>query len=384
MSSSPRPPHPVLQQFFELSLDLLCVANTEGYFLHLNPVWTEALGWKEEELLARPFLEFIHPDDVAATLAEVEKLAQGHTTIYFENRYRTTSGAYRWLAWTCRPDPESGLLFAVARDVTERKKLDQELRAARDRAQAANRAKSQFVANMSHELRTPLNAIIGYSELLEERAREEERADLAADLLKVRDAGYHLLELVDQVLDLARVEAGKTEVDNERIQVTELLEDVLETVQPLAAANQNRLRVGGAHGGAIESDAGKLLQILVNLAANACKFTNAGTVTLSAERLIRGGQEMVRFQVADTGIGLSAEEIGRIFDPFTQADGSTTRRYGGTGLGLTISQRLAELLGGRITVRSRPGAGSTFTLELPASAAPAEAPPGAAVPAPKP
>ncbi len=367
-----------LEQFFEMSLDLLCVANTDGLFVHLNPAWSEVLGWSREELLSKPFLDFVHPDDVASTVAEVAKLAEGQATIHFENRYRTTSGGYRWLAWTCRPDPETGLLYAAARDVTGRKRLEDELRTARDRAEAANQAKSRFLANMSHELRTPLNAIIGYSELLAEDAVERGDEPQAEDLARIRQAGRHLLELINQVLDLAKVEAGKSEVTRERFALGELLSGVAETVRPLAEANGNRLELSDGAGGELESDLTKLRQILLNLLSNACKFTRDGTVSLSAERFVRDGAEWLRLRVADTGIGLEPDQLGRIFEPFSQADGSTTRRYGGTGLGLTISRRFAELLGGGISVESEPGRGATFTVELPDLAAVAAAEVGVA------
>ena len=262
--------------------------------------------------------------------------------------------------------------------------------AARAGAEQANQAKSQFLANMSHELRTPLNAIIGYAEMLAEDAEDEGADDAAQDLGKIRAAGRHLLGLINDVLDLSKVEAGKMDVYAETFSVRDMLDAVAATVQPLAQANGNALVVDAAGlPETMRTDLTKVRQILLNLLSNAAKFTDGGTVTLSgsAEDGAGGaGGGAVLFRVADTGIGMTADQLGRLFQPFAQADASTTREYGGTGLGLTISRRFAQLLGGDVAVDSVPGEGTTFSVRLAAdveAAPPAEpAPPRAARPAP--
>jgi len=232
----------------------------------------------------------------------------------------------------------------------------------------ANRAKSQFVANMSHELRTPLNAVIGYSELLEEMAQDERLPQIVPDLLRIRGAGSHLLSLVNDILDLAKIEAGKMEVRVEAVAVEPLLRDLLATVRPLAEKNANVLAVEASGAPlAVRADPFRLKQVLLNLLSNACKFTSHGRVTLEVGAEGADGSAMALFRVRDTGIGMTPQELARVFQPFTQADSSTSRRYGGTGLGLALSRSFCEAMNGQVTVESTPGAGSAFTVRLPLS-----------------
>lgn len=253
------------------------------------------------------------------------------------------------------------------------------LRLARDHAEKANQSKSMFLANMSHELRTPLNAIIGYSELLAEDAEDRGDADLIADLHKIRTAGKHLLGLINDVLDLSKIEAGKIELAPETTTVAAFMEDVEGTVRPLIARNHNRLVVSDRASGSMRVDVTKLRQILLNLLSNAAKFTRDGTVRLAAESEQRDGRDWVVFKISDTGIGMTAAQQERVFEPFVQADATTSREYGGTGLGLTLSRRFAETMGGAIELSSQPGAGSTFTVSIPAAPRP-PAPSSAAAP----
>jgi signal transduction histidine kinase/CheY-like chemotaxis protein len=256
--------------------------------------------------------------------------------------------------------------------------------------EAASQLKSQFLANMSHELRTPLNAIIGVTEMLHEDATDLDREDEIEPLERVLRAARHLLALINDILDLSKIEAGKMELHLESFSVAPLVEDVGKTIAPLAAKNSNQLVVNcPATIGSMHADQTRIRQALLNLASNASKFTERGMITIAVRRSTEAGRDWIIIAVTDTGIGLTREQMGRLFQDFVQADASTTRKYGGTGLGLAISRRFCQMMGGDIGVASEPGQGSTFTIRLPAHvgaaqpiAGPQSAPPGASAPAP--
>jgi signal transduction histidine kinase/CheY-like chemotaxis protein/HAMP domain-containing protein len=238
----------------------------------------------------------------------------------------------------------------------------------------ANRHKSEFLANMSHELRTPLNAIIGYSEMLEEEAADLDQKTFIPDLQKINGAGKHLMALINNILDLSKIEAGKMDLYLESFEIVPMVKEVVATVRPLIEKNANILELHCVDGlGAMRSDLTKVRQTLFNLLSNASKFTERGSITLRVGRESMYGGEWVSFSVSDTGIGMSAAQTNKLFQAFTQADASTTRKYGGTGLGLAISQKFCHMMGGEITVTSTPGHGSTFTVRLPAVVAESEA-----------
>ena len=263
---------------------------------------------------------------------------------------------------------------AFIMDVTERQKAEAEILEAKQAADAANQAKSAFLANMSHELRTPMNAVLGYSEMLIEEAEDIGQDDFIPDLKKINQAGNHLLSLINDVLDLSKIESGKMEAFAEVFDVGGLIDQVAGTAQPLMNKNDNKLKIErGEQLGHARQDITKLRQSLLNLLSNAAKFTHEGTITLQVERERTDGVEWLTFAVNDTGIGIAADKLDHVFEEFSQADSSTTRDYGGTGLGLAISRRFCQMLGGDLTVASQPGAGSTFSIRLPAELPGAEA-----------
>jgi signal transduction histidine kinase len=249
----------------------------------------------------------------------------------------------------------------------EVRRLYEDLTVAHEQVLAASQVKSQFLANMSHELRTPLNAIIGYSDLLQVVAARKQDPTYTADLQRIEKAGKHLLTLINDILDISKIEAGKLQLEIEVFDVSMILDEINETIQPLASKNSNTFTVSVAPDlSPVHADCTRLKQCLLNLLSNACKFTQAGEVDFSITQEQVHGQELVTFRVVDTGVGLSDDQAAHLFQPFTQADASTTRKFGGTGLGLAITKNLCEAMGGSICLQSKFGAGSTFTIRLPA------------------
>ena len=299
------------------------------------------------------------------------------------DRHRNPEGAFEqqrsrgiWLKISERRTADGGIV-GVFTDISELKdrelqlgQLVDRLADARDAAMEATVAKSRFLANMSHELRTPLNAIIGITEMVMEDAEDSGDRSLREPLERIARAGKHLLQLINDVLDLSKIEAGKLEVNYEPVDLASLVGDVIGEAETLAAKNANRLSVDCPPNiGAVHSDPTRLRQIMLNLLSNACKFTENGSVSLSVARSREDGNDWISMRVDDTGIGMTSEQLGKLFQEFSQADSSTTRKYGGTGLGLAISDRLCRLMGGSIDVKSEPGVGTTFSVRLPAEQA---------------
>jgi hypothetical protein len=311
--------------------------------------------------------EAVHADDRGRVAAELERLRLSRADSW-ESEYRLTGrdGAVRHVLHRCWRLEEAGTggprLLGALIDVSVRHRIEEALAAAKTAAESANRAKSEFLANMSHELRTPLNAVLGYAEIVLEEAEERGWTQVASDVRHIRSAAGHLLGIISDVLDLSKIEAGRLEIACEPVDLAGFLNELVTTAQPLAERNQNTLGLEIEPGlPPAFVDPMRLRQIVLNLVGNACKFTERGRVTIAAGRSLDGP---LFVKVADTGVGISPEQMTRLFHDFSQGDASTTRRYGGTGLGLAISRRLAEMMGGTVTAESRPEQGATFTVTL--------------------
>jgi PAS domain S-box-containing protein len=375
-------------RFFNLSLDMFCIVGFDGCFTRVNPAWQRVLGYTEADLLSKPYIDLVHPDDREATLAESARLAEGKEVVYFENRYWHKDGTLRWLLWSAAPYPAQQVIYAAARDVTERKAAEETMaRDARDlqiahreletqasrladlvrelehskrRAEEATEVKSAFLANMSHEIRTPLNAILGMTTLALQTRLSAEQQDY---LTTVKSSSEALLEIVNDVLDFSKIEARRLVLDRAELDLRETVGDAAKALAIRAAEKGLELAcdVHPDVPDVLLGDAGRLRQVLLNVLGNAVKFTTEGEVVLRVGvEKDEGPRVTLRFSVRDTGIGIAPEMQQQIFHAFTQADSSTTRRYGGTGLGLAIALRLVELMGGRLSVESDVGRGSTF------------------------
>jgi PAS domain S-box-containing protein len=344
----------------------------DGRVAQANRALCAFLGRTEDDLIGQPAVAAVHPDDAADAAAAIARLVAGAAqTARAEHRYLHPGGAVVWgeLSASLVRDEAGQPLHVVAhvQDVTERKRAEAELLAAKDAAEQASRLKSGFLSTMSHELRTPLTAIIGYADLLRLTQPDPEAL---ADVDQIARSADQLLVLIDDLLDLSRIEAGRVDLSEEDVDLAEVVAGVAAAVAPQAAAKGLTLVVDvPADLPPVRGDAGRLRQLLLNLAGNAVKFTERGSVTIAARATAVGaGAGAVDVSVADTGIGIAAAALPHIFDEFRQADGSTTRRYGGSGLGLAIADRLARMHGGAIAVASEPAVGSTFTLHLPRAA----------------
>jgi PAS domain S-box-containing protein len=355
------------ERFFNLIPDLACIVSTDGYFKKVNPAWETTLGYTHEEVMSTPMLEFIHPDDLERTLGEVAKQSRTYRTKHFVNRYRCKDGSYRILDWTTTFNRDDSTRFGVAKDITEQRRSEESLRQseerlqkAKDAAEGANRSKSEFLANMSHEIRTPMNGVIGLTDLaLDTDLSPEQRGYLEG----VKTSANSLLRILNDILDFSKIEAGKLEFEAIEFDLRQTVEAMLDLLGVRAAAKNLELTYDFAPDvpSRVLGDPGRLRQILVNLTGNAIKFTERGGVTIRVEQLSQTATEIeLHFSVKDTGIGIPLNKQQHVFSAFAQADSSSTRTFGGTGLGLTISSQLVEMMGGKISLESEEGVGSTF------------------------
>jgi PAS domain S-box-containing protein len=376
--------HRLFALAIERTSDVIEVTDPQARFQFVNPSYERTLGVPREEAIGKTPAQLVRSDyHTPEFWKELDAtLKRGETwTGTFVSRAR--SGRYVHLDTAITPVADRSGRFAhhvaVKRDITEKlekaealTQANRALEKARDAALAASRAKSEFLANMSHELRTPLNAIIGYSEMLMDDL-DDPKSQMHEDLKRIRTAGGHLLALIDDVLDISKIEADRVDIVSESVPIDALVATVTETVLPLAENNKNELVSEIEPGVAfVRADRTRLRQVLLNLLSNACKFTKGGRVALSAKSVERGGSRWIEFAVTDTGIGITKEQQARLFQPFVQADSSTTREYGGTGLGLVICKRLVEMMGGGIELESEKGKGTTIRAWLPPAGAGAD------------
>jgi PAS domain S-box-containing protein len=373
------------RSIFENAAEGICQTTIEGHYLSANPALAKILGYDSPQDLIQNLTDintqlYVQPQRRAEFIAAIhaEQSITG-----FESQVYRKDGCKIWISENARGVRDvTGRVVCyegTVEDITDSKRAAEELKQAKEAAIAANRAKSTFLANMSHELRTPLNAIIGYSEILAEESEDLGYSDLVPDLERIRSAGRNLLTLINDILDISKIEAGRMDLYIEMFSIPALIESVVNTAQPLIDKNRNQLEVDcQADLTSMSADVTKVRQVLLNLLSNAAKFTTEGQITLTTRWYDRElsppnyvppssptEERFIQFQVRDNGIGMSVEQQKQLFQPFTQGDASTTRRYGGTGLGLTISQRFCQMMGGYITVKSELNQGSTFTVILP-------------------
>ncbi len=362
-----------LRALFTAMTDIIIVFDHDGRYLRVAPTNPQLLYKPVKELLGKTIHEVL-PADLADNLLDCIKSALQKRRTFTTEYKLLINGVEVWFSASVSPLLEDQVVW-VARNITEMKQVEVELQKAKELADEANKSRSSFLANMSHELRTPLNAIIGYSEVLQEEAEEWQQEDLIPDLQKICSAGRHLLGLINDILDLCRIEAGRVGLYLETFDITALVDETVSSIQPLLQKNNNEIVVYCAHDiGFMHSDLSKVRQSLLNLLSNACKFTHNGKIRLTVRKdnVVTVKDENVNsvayivISVTDTGIGMTPEQLQRLFLPFTQADSSSTRKYGGTGLGLAITQKLCQLMDGDIVVESDFGRGASFTIRLPA------------------
>ncbi|MEO6859366.1 MAG: PAS domain S-box protein [Solirubrobacteraceae bacterium] len=325
-----------IDQLFAVSPDVMAIIDAVGNFVRVNPAFERILGLSAAQIVGHGFAEFMHEDDHQASLDRyAARLAGTAVPSGFKNRFRGADGSYRWLRWISSM-PVDGLVYVTARDITDDRRIDVDLRASREQALEASRLKSEFVANMSHEIRTPLNGVVCMTELLLDTSLSDEQREYASVALTSAEA---LMLVINDILDFSKIEAGKLDIVQEDFSIEDAADDVCEILGRKANEKGVELAVSIDPGvpSVVRGDGNRVRQMLLNLVGNAVKFTPHGEIMVKVGAERRDGTELLRVAVTDTGIGIDPDRLAQLFEPFAQADGTTTRRYGGTGLGLAIT-----------------------------------------------
>ena len=357
-------------RIFNHSIDMLCIAGFDGYFKVLNPSWTKSLGWATEEMLSKPWNDFVHPDDLEKTNNIKSVLVNEHEIYQFENRFLCKNGAYKWLSWNSFPYKGENIMFGVARDITDRKIAELELKKAKEKAEESDRLKSAFLANMSHEIRTPMNGILGFAELLKEPGLNGEEQQHYIRIIE--KSGARMLNIINDIIDISKIEAGLMKIEMQRSNINEQIEHIYMFFKPEVEAKGMKLSFKTplpVKEATITTDSEKVYAILTNLVKNAIKYSKTGSIEFGYNCVEnQNTASLLQFYVKDTGIGIPKDRQEAIFERFIQADIADKMARQGAGLGLSISKAYVEMLKGRIWVESEEGTGSTFYFTLPYNA----------------
>jgi PAS domain S-box-containing protein len=352
-----------LDRFFTLSRDLLCTAGFDGYFKRVNPSWEKALGYSQEELLSRPYFDFIHPDDRDATIAEAQKIAAGQETVWFENRYRAQDGSYRWLMWTAAPSREKQIIYAAARDITDRKQAEEEVQRVNAQLAATNEELEAFTYSVSHDLRAPLRHVDGFSRLLLEEHGTDLPEGARRYLQRIREGAVRMGQLIDDLLNLSRI--GRSQLSLKKTSLNSMVGYVLEGLKAEAQGRDIQWKIASLP--SVRCDPGLLRQVFENLISNAVKFTRPRPEAfIEVGKINRNGQPVVF--VRDNGVGFNMKHVAKLFGVFQRLHRQGD--FEGTGVGLATVQRIIHKHGGQVWAEAAPDKGATFffTLGPPGSA----------------
>ena len=356
----------------ESAVNGVAFINDKGYHLRINEAYSDIMDGNAQELQYKSLFEILSQRDQEKLNNIISNGFEDKERALLNAEATTLEGKTLYLSLVIVPAYSDDItkkmigFYVFAKDMSSEARRENQLSEAVKAAEAANQTKSTFLATMSHELRTPLNAIIGYSDMLLEDAQDNGDEMIVGDLKKINNSGRHLLSLINDILDVSKLEAGKMTIHLETFNITETSQAMLDIIYPAAKKNNNKVILNSPNDiGEMYSDLTKLRQMVFNLLSNACKFTKNGTVTIDIKAITKGNREFVSFAVSDSGIGITAKQMAKLFQPFSQADSSTTRNFGGTGLGLTITKKFSEILGGEILVTSKENVGTTFTIVLP-------------------
>ena len=346
-------------KLFDLSVEPMCIAGTDGYFKRVNKAFEEVLGFSEEELTSRPFLDFVHPDDIDSTLQVMEELEEGKTTLDFTNRYRTQNGEYRWFSWSARTDHTKERIFATARDLTDRIKMEEDLKRAKQQMEKANSDLEAFSYSVSHDLRTPLRAISGFSEILLEDYSEELDDEGKRLLNVVIDNSQKMGRLIDDILSFSRV--AQTELVKTRVNMSTIFSEACKTVIDEYSELQDKLDITVQNLPEAHGDLPLLKQAAINLVSNAVKYSSkndAIEITVGYTQ----DDDMPTYYVRDNGVGFDMKYANKLFGVFQRLHSST--EYEGTGVGLSLVKHIIDRHGGDIWAQSEPGKGAAFFFKL--------------------